>query len=258
MNGEWVQWILQIALALVTAIIGYLLGSKRQKKQTLREHITSTVKDEYRPLFNEIRKNSELLDNYLEKPFVNFSYPRLATIYNEGLDEFMKNHHRDLYLVVDSFKRNILPKFRDFDSLGKESRIKVRDIWSNCLSSKSLPSEVAGVSNSIAQDLLTSMNQYNVLALLLNGRDEEIRNKIEGCILARTSYIRKKIAERPFVIKWQKGVINYDEIFKALMDKAKPEIANIVDKHKKLKKQNDNEVRGKLLPLLKKYISKPI
>ena len=257
MNGEWVQLILPIALTLITLIIGYLLGSKRQKKQTLQGHITKIAREEYPSLFDELRRNSEQLDNYLNYPFVTFNFPKLDQLYNRGLEEFIRKHHKELFSAIDSFRNNILPKFKDFNSLGKETRIKVRDIWSNCLS-KSLPSEVAGVSNSIAQDLLTTMNQYNVLSLLLNGRDEEVRNRIERCILDRTSHIRKKIAERPFVIEGQSKAINYDEVFQALMDKAKLEIANIVDKHKELKKQNDNEVRGKLLPLLKKYISNPI
>jgi len=258
MNGEWVLQIAVIMIPpLVAAIVGYLLGSKRQKEQILREHITSTVKDEYRPLFREIRRNTKLLDNYLENPFVEFSFPKLMTIYDEGVDEFVKNHHRDLFIVVDSFKKDILPELKDFDSQGKETRIKLRDIWSNCLS-KSLPSEVAMVSNTIAQNLLTTMNPYNVLSLLLNGKNEEIRNKIEACILGSTSSIYHRLAKRRFVIKGQSKVINFDEIFQALMDKSKLEIANIVEKHKELKNQNDNEVKEKLLPLLKKYISNPI
>ena len=256
MNGEWVQWILPIALTLITLIIGYLLGSKRQKKQTLQGHITKIAREEYPSLFDELRRNSEQLDNYLNHPFVTFNFPKLDQLYNRGLEEFIRKHHKDLFSAIDSFRNNILPKFKDFNSLGKESRIKVRDIWSNCLS-KSLPREVAEVSNAIAQNLLTTMNPHNVLSLLLNGKDEETRNKIEGCILGNT-HIYQKIAKRPFVIKGQTKVINYNEIYQALVDIAKPEIANIVDKHKELKKQNDNEVRGKLLPLLKKYISNPI
>lgn len=265
MNSEWIQWIQQIlipilASVIVSAIVGYLLGSKRQKKQILREHITRTVKDEYRPLFDEMRRNTELLDNYLKKPFVNFSFPKLATIYNEGLDEFVKNHHRDLFLVVDSFRKNILPKFKELHSLKTESVKKVFDIWSSYLR-KSLPEEDLSrgdIIKHIAEDLLTTMNPHNVLPLLLNGRDKEVRSKVEACILGRTSHIYQKKAKRPFVIRGQAKVINYNEISQALIDKAKPEIANIVDRYKKLKKQNDNEVKERSLPLLKKYISNPI
>lgn len=43
-----------------------------------------------------------------------------------------------------------------------------------------------------------------------------------------------------------------------ILEKAKPEATCLVDKFKKLKKMNDREVKGKLLPLLQKHISNPI
>jgi len=122
----------------------------------------------------------------------------------------------------------------------------------------SLPKEVVGTSERIALDISKSINPYYIIPDLLNNRDEEVRNKIKGCIISNTSHIYQEKAKRPFVIEGQTKIINYSEISQAILDKAKPEVAKILDKHKKLKKQNDIEVVGKLLPLLKKYISNPI
>ena len=76
--------------------------------------------------------------------------------------------------------------------------------------------------------------------------------------MERTSDISKKTEKRHFLIRGQTKAIDYDEVYQTFMKIAKPEIAKIVDKHKELKKQNDNEVKERLLPLLKKYISNPI
>jgi len=67
MNGEWVYLeIARLVLSLVLVYIAYLFGLRSQKIQGLREYITGIVKDEYPPLFREVKRNSELLDNYLD------------------------------------------------------------------------------------------------------------------------------------------------------------------------------------------------
>jgi len=110
MNGAWIfQIVLVLVPAIVTAILGYLLGVRQQKKQALREYITGTVKVEYPLLFSEIRKNSEYLDNYLETTYIHFPFPKLNDIFNRGLDRFMQKHHKDLFLTVYSFQKKIIP-----------------------------------------------------------------------------------------------------------------------------------------------------
>jgi len=260
MNGDWIfQIALVLAPALVSALIGYLLGIRRQKMQILREYITGTVKDKYPTLFSEIKRNSELLDNYLENPYVNFSFLKLEEIYNKGLDEFMKRHHKDLFLLVDSFQKKIRPQLKKLQNLGLELRKKVFVVWSNHLR-KSLPSETKGAWERIAEHLLTIINPYNVWSLLLNERDEQIRNKIEACYTEQTAHIYREKAKSQlkYVIERQSEIINFDEISQSLIEKAKPEIANLIEAYKELKKQNDKEVKEKLLPLLQKYISNPI
>jgi len=262
MNGEWIQWIQQILIpilvsVLVSAIVSYYVVSKTQRKQILRGHITETVQKEYPSLYAGLRNRSEQLDNYLDKPYVTFEFPKLKQLYNMGLEEFIREHHKDLFSAIDSFRKNILPKYKELNSVTTTSREKMYDKWLAYIS-RLLPEEEGQTSEWITKDLLTTIGQYYVLPLLLNGRDEEVRNKIEGCILDRTSHIYQKKAKRSFVNRGQAKVINYNEISQTLLDKAKPEISKIVDKHKELKKQNDNEVKEKLLPLLKKYISNPI
>lgn len=61
-----------------------------------------------------------------------------------------------------------------------------------------------------------------------------------------------------FAPRKQSERVNYDEISQSLLEKAKPEIANIIEAYKELEELNDKEVKEKLLPLLQKYISNPI
>lgn len=258
MNGEWTfQIVLALVPALISAFIGYFLGTRSQRKQGLREYITETVKDKYPSLFSEIKRNSERVDNYLDSPFDSFSFPQLEQIYNKGRDEFMKKHHRDLFLLVDFLYNQIRPKLKKLQNLGLELRKKFFVVWSNQLR-KSLPSETKGTSESIAEHLLTTINPHNIWSLLLNERDEQIRNKIEACYTERTAHIYREKAKRRWAVRGQSEIINFDEISQLLLEKAKPEIANLIEAYKELKKQHGKEVKEKLLPLLRKYISNPI
>lgn len=242
---------------LASAVIGYLLVIRRQEKQVLREYITGTVKDEYPLLFSEIKRNSERVDNYLDNPFDSFSFPQLEQVYNKGRDEFMKKHHKDLFLLVDSLYNQIRPKLKKLQNLGLESRQKLFVVWSNHLR-KSLPSEAKGTSERIAEHLLTTVNPHNVWSLLLNERDEQIRNRIEACYTERTAHIYREEAKRPFVIERERQEISFEEISQTLIEKAKPHIASLKKMFKELKMHNDKEVKAELLPLLQKYISNPV
>lgn len=91
----------------------------------------------------------------------------------------------------------------------------------------------------------------------MNERYEEVQSKIETCILEKTSHIYREKTKRPFVIRGQRKEISFDEISQSLMEKAKPQTANLKEAYTKLKKQNDEEVK-KLLSLLQEYISNPI
>jgi len=123
MNGEW---IFQIALVLVSVLVstsfGYLLGLRSQKMQALREHITEIVKDKYPELFFEIKRSSEYLDNILEEPDVAFIFPKLNEIFDRGFDEFIKRHHEDLFLAIDFFQKNIVPKLYGLHPLKRKTQ----------------------------------------------------------------------------------------------------------------------------------------
>ena len=256
MNGEWIyfelaRWALSIALV----YLGYRLGLRSQKMQALGEHITRIVKDEYPLLFFEIRRNSKYLDTYLKHPDYPFPFPKLNDVFDRGLDEFMKKHHKDLFMKLDFFQKVILSKLNELSSLTMKTKEKIFDSWSKCLES-SLPKEVVGQSKPIADDLIKTINQYYVLPDLLNERYTEIQNKIKKCFLSRTSHIHRKETQIKHFLTMSE--IDFDEFSQSLIEKAKPEIANLIEKYKELKKQNDREVKKKLLPLLQKYISKPI
>jgi len=256
MNGEWAFQILLVVISVgVSAPLSYYLGLRNQRIQTIREYIIDVVKDKYPALFNELRFNSETLDNYLEKPNVNFDFSGLREIYYRGRDEFVKSHHSDLFSMIDSVHKNILPQF---DELSVMELMEQLFGISSKLLRQSLPKDVAHMSDKIALDLAKSINPYYIIPDLLNGRDEKIRMKIEGCILDRTAHIYREKAKIPYFIRGQTEVIDYDKISQSLIEKAKPEAKTLVGKFKRLKKQNDEEVREKLLPLLQKYISNPI
>jgi len=231
---------------------------KIRKTDILGEYIIGTVRTVYPALFDEIRRNSERLDNFLENPDTYFVFPELDEIYNRGLEEFIKRHHHDLFLLIDSFQKKIRPKFKELNILVTKSMKKIFDIWEVYLR-KSLPKEVVDTSGMIARDLIrtTNISTY-VLPDLLNERDEKIRNKMEECFLDRTSHIYREKTKRPYVIRGQQTVMDYDEISQSLIEKAKPEVAKLIETYKELKEQNDKEVKAKLLPLLQKYISNPI
>lgn len=258
MNGDWfIQIILVLTSALVSVVAGYLLGIRRQKKQILREHITSMVQDEYPELFAEMKRNSDTLDNFLENPNETFQFPRLDDIYNRGMEEFVKRHHRDLFLLVDSHKNILLPKFHELNTLVRNLMDRMFDVWEAHLR-ECLPREVAETSRGIAVDLIKSINPNYVFSDLLNERDKEIRNKLEKSFWDRTSHIYRDKAKRKFVIRGEQKVINFDEISESLIEKAKPGITDLKELYKELKKQSDIQVRGKFMPLLQEYISNPI
>ncbi len=188
-----VPWI----LALVGPFITYRLVLRSQKIQVLREYISGTVKDEYPLLFDEMRRNSEYLDKYLEDLDYHFPFSKLYDFFNKGRGKFMEKYHNDLFLKIDFFQKEILPKIKEIDLLRTKTKEKIFNYWSRYLAS-SLPKEMADESERvasdlikeserIAQDLIKNRGSYYVLPDLLNERYVGLRDKIEACIIERTS-----------------------------------------------------------------------
>lgn len=73
-----------------------------------------------------------------------------------------------------------------------------------------------------------------------------------------TAHIYREKAKRRWTVRRQSEIINFGEISQSLLEKTKPEIASLLEAYKELKKQNDTEVKERLLPLSQKYISNPI
>ena len=95
-------------------------------------------------------------------------------------------------------------------------------------------------------DLIRSVNPYNVLPDLLNGRYDEAQEKIEKSLAER---IPKSVG---------KSESDLEKISNYLIQLARPEIEKILEIYMELKEQNDKIVKDELLPLLQKYITNPI
>ncbi len=261
MNGDCILEIARWVFPIAIAYIAYRLGLRSQKFQALREYVAGVVKKEYPSLFAELKENSELLDDYLENPNVNFDFPQLEGLYNRGLEEFMKTHHTDLFQKTDFFRNHIITKFRELKTY--ELMEKASAICSECLA-RSLPKEVAQSNVSIAHDLCMSIGKFYIIPDLLNKRYDDIRDKVEACILGKISNIYHEKTKRRFVIRESQEQakrtreMDPNEITKEVISEVESLIDNLIEKHTKLKKQIDEEVRRNLLPLLQKYISKPI
>lgn len=200
-------------------------------------------------------KYEKLLDNYLKNPFVVFNFPKLEEVWHKGFSSFMKEHHGDLFLLVASYRNNIRPKFRELPNLQVESRKKISVAWLKYLK-KSLFGEVASESVGITEYLLNVINPYNTFSDILNRREDQVRRKVEACFWEKTAHIHSQ--ERAYFIRRESEEINFDELSQSLIETAKSETMDFLERYKELKKQNDEEVKGKLLILLQKYISNPV
>ena len=248
---------LSIFIAIISAILGYYLGVKQTKKQALSKYVTETAGKLYPALFSEMKEQLERLDNYLEKPNVNFYWRELDEVYNSGLERFIEKHHKNLFFTLDSFHKKIFPKFTELTKNFMDLWNNMSVIWSNYLE-KTLPSEAANESRNIAHDLSKSTNPYYIIPDLLNERNEEARKKIEACILQKTSQMYLEKTRKPYVIKGQMKLIDFDEISHSLIEEAKPRITKVITTYRELKKLSDREVKLKLLPLLQECISNPL
>lgn len=81
MSEELTQWFPIIIPAVITGIIGYFVGGRIQKRQISQQYITDVVKEKYPLLHNEIRRNIETLEKFLEEPDVSFDFTNLKMLY---------------------------------------------------------------------------------------------------------------------------------------------------------------------------------
>lgn len=192
--------------------------------QILREYIRDTVRGDYRPLFDEIKLRSERLDNFLEKPCdLTYTFPKLNEIIGGALAGFIQKHHEDLFSIVDSFQKNIFPKYEELARLRTKTQQRIFQSWFAYLKATLLRENSEG----IASDLITTITPSNVLADLLNERYIHASNKINICIQDRMSHISDKYTvESMRSIREQEK--NIDKISQKLIEMAKPEIENLL------------------------------
>ena len=206
------------------------------------------------PLFlhNEIRRNIETLKNFLREPDVHFDFANLTTFYEQGTDSLMKKHHKDLYVLISSFKKNALSRFTELEITTRTVKQKVFRSWSQTLSGEmELSLEKKGVMEGaniaraydIALDLIVSINPDNVLpAMLKKDYDATIKKISARCLQSKTAF--KKNA-------------NIEIISQSLLESATPEVEKIIGIYSVLDKENKKEGKEILL-LLQKYIADPI
>ena len=246
-------------MAVISAYLGYLLGLKSQRTQALREYVADIVQAKYPALSSEINRNIDVLDGYLEDPLECFEFRQLDQFYDDGLDEFMKKYHKDLFLSIDYLKQGIAPKLYELHHIVVESINKIYENWNSELY-RNLPREVNEKSRNIAHDLIKSIGSNYVLKDLLNDRKDAMRRKVEACIIYHTAIIyQEKEIKAPIVIRGlKKENIDYNKVFNKLLKTAQSEIARILELYTELQKQINEKVKRELLPLLRKYISNPI
>ena len=84
------------------------------------------------------------------------------------------------------------------------------------------------------------------------------RSKIICSITENTTNIYAGLDNDVLTIKSRLNNPDFEKIAQALIEMTKPKTTNFIEKYEKLKILSKKEVRLKILPMLKKYISCPI
>jgi len=252
---DFILWVIPS----VTLVVGYFLGLRSQKTQSLHEYVISTVKEQYPSLFSEMQRNSEYLDNFLEKPIVGFQFPVLTKFLRRGLGSLMKKHHANLFQSVIYFADRIQPKFEELNRLRTGILNSLYKIWQPYMHERLLGAYPEYVSEGISSDLIRSDNPHNVLSELLSKKYDLMAQKVEKCYFVHTKEIREQEARRRNGIRGiPVGDVDFQSVTKSLVELATPTVENILKVYAYLKEQNDVEIKERLLPLLQKYISNPV
>ena len=253
--AEMLTYSLPFITLLLGSLLGYWLGLRSQRIQAKRKYVADIVRDKYPALSSEIIQNMKLFDDYLEDPLEHFDFPNLNQFYDDGFNGFMKMHHNDLFVHIDSLEREIAPRLYELRRAVDKSIKNIYTNWDSELH-KILPKELAEKSRDISNDLIRSITTNYVLKDLLNDRNDETRRKVEACIKKHTEYIYSQY-RRAYITGQKIEDVNYDKVFNSLLKTAKPEIARILELYAELQKQITEKVKKELLPLLCKFISNP-
>jgi len=258
MDSEIVIWVVSyVVIPLVAAFIGYFLGLRRQKIQSRDNYIIETVKEQYPSLYSEMQRNSEYLENFLEKPIVTFQFPVLTKFLKKGLGSLMKKHHADLFQTVNHFAEKIQPKFEELNTLRVNIHRELNKVWQTYIHENLLGAYPVWVSERIGDDLIGSVNQYNVLSELLSKKSDSMAQKVEKCITEeRMGFLQTEEGHKIRGIPV--GDIDFQSVTESLVELAKPKIESILKVYTFLKEQNDTEIKRKMIPLLNKYIGNPV
>ena len=202
----------------------------------------------------------------MEEPDVSFGFANLTMLYEQGTDSLMKKHHKDLYILVNSFKKIAVPRFAELEITTRAVKQKVYHSWSKFLFStlESLfkkkgvigvidltKKDSAGyemfvatqqaICNSIAQDLIVSRSPDYVLPDMLKKDYDSVLKKIDARCLQSKANFEKNVIEK---------------ISRTLLESATPEVEKLRSIYSVLHKENQTEGKN-ILELLQKYIAGP-
>jgi uncharacterized protein YneF (UPF0154 family) len=267
MSEQQPQLLVSIVIPLVTLILGYFIGYFFGKRQLRNQYITDLVKDKYPPLYEEILRNNKNFGNFLETPAVSFDFANLNALFDKGLDSIIKKRHKDLYVLVNSFRENSQPRFKKLETSVMTTKQKLFASWSQYLFDASPPSiksnhihvfpikdgtvgnEHTNASTrkaeceSIVQDLIVSVNSDNVLSYLLKKNYNEAINHIENRCHKSSIIFNEEL--------------NTGKLSRTLIYLATPEIESLLELHSTIEKE-DKKQAEQILSLLQKYINSPI
>ncbi len=217
------------------------------------------VKEQYPSLYSEMQRNSGYLENFLEKPIVTFQFPVLTEFLKKGLGSPMKKYHTDLFQTVNHFADRIQPKFEELNTLRVNVHGELYNIWQPFMRDHLLGGYPESVSERMGDDLIKTVNQYNVLSELLNKKHDLIAQKVEKSYWEKTARIREEEMQKRYRIRGiPVGDVDFKKVTESLVELAKPKVENILKVHAFLRDQNETEIKLKMIPLFNKYIGNPV
>ena len=216
--------------------------------------MTNIVEKKYSALFDDIRINSALLDNWLNESYEHFDFHNVEAFFDGGLDSLMKKHHPDLYISMRTLHDKVIPELKQLKDHQSSLYIKLVKIWEPYLNQK-FPDSYKKQSSLITGDLIASINEFNVMADLLVGDKASIMNKLRDCILKWQFGYRRATNEDRLELE---KTIDVENLTEGLVKLAEPSSKEVILLYQQLQPQNYSLLKESLLPLLQKYIAQPI
>ena len=247
-----IEW--EILSLVVTTAAGFFIGRIATKKQIREEYIRDTVGREYPLLHSEIKRNAEILDDFIDHPgMLIVQYPKLDEVFDKGIISFIKAHHLPLWKSLSSF-RQIIPKgIRDLDDLRDKTLTEIESSWTAYLTKEN---RIMGYSlsaeriNDFVTALLFDSGMY-VIPRLLRYLDPEYDNPYLDPEMMIYFGFDNVFGKLEFPIK------DRDEIIREMTKRAEPKIKDLLASYRKFKSRSDI-LKSDVIALLQRYIGNPV